>query len=94
MGLKHVTKSELLFALAGMVETHCVERENVYETGWLGVNKEAMQLLVRCGVMKLVKDGYGRGYWAKFIHDSNSSAESVADVLYDRRTNKDREAWQ
>ena len=59
-------EKKLLTVLAGMVAQNCTQRMGVYETGWVGVHKEAMILLVEHGIMEDPRDGYARGYWAKF----------------------------
>lgn len=56
----------LLVILSEMVAQNCTHREGVYETGWIGVHKEAMMTLAEHGIMVETQDGYGRGYWARF----------------------------
>lgn len=64
-----MTKLErrLIIALAEMVAQNCYESpDGIFDSGFIGSHKDAMQLLVELGVMKLVKDGTFRGYWAAF----------------------------
>ena len=76
--------SELLFCLADMVAQNCRSSissdPDVYETGFISTHKEAMQLLVKHKVMVEVRDGFGRGYWAKFTVP-NDPAQSVSQAL-------------
>jgi hypothetical protein len=56
----------LKWALVDMVMQHCEERNGVYETSWLTANADALRLLCELECMSMVKDGYGRGVWARF----------------------------
>jgi hypothetical protein len=65
-------EKRLLFSLADMVAQNCdpekaADGSIIYETGFIRCHKESMQLLVKCGVMEEIHDGFGRNYSARFI---------------------------
>jgi hypothetical protein len=64
--MRNVTKKELIGLLADMVCQNLHEDDGVYETGFIGLHKEVLMLLCDLGIMEMVHDGIGRGFWAKF----------------------------
>ena len=69
-------EKNLIEALGVMVQQHCDhDKKEVYETGFIATNKDALTLLVRVGVMeeKYPEQKYGirweRLFYAKFVEN-------------------------
>jgi len=56
-----ITYEEIAELLLGMVVQHCHEGpDGVYDSGFIGINAEAIRALCDVGVMTAVHDGGGR----------------------------------
>jgi len=76
-------ENRMLWALRGMVGQHCDTHSNdsqVFDSGFIRANRDAMEILVEYGHMELVSDNGGRWYEARMVEDGKTPNAFGQDV--------------